>query len=179
MEKLDRTTETKVQRWWQGVTPPCRFLTKKRNSVPHQSSQLTEDTEVGGETRRGGEREGGQSGETGQERCLEWHRKQKGGQGNKGYHIDGETWKRESTDSVTLKYCTKGKVHGKEFKSQNWENKPVFWITFSEPLLHIPGNHLLLLIGGMASTSQDFSRSGEEVEAVVLEVLIYQRQEDL
>lgn len=32
--------------------PPCRFLTKKRYSVPHQSSQLTEDTEVGGEKRK-------------------------------------------------------------------------------------------------------------------------------
>lgn len=42
-----------------------------------------------------------------------------------------------------------------------------------------PCNHLLLLIGGMASTTQDFCRSGEEVQAVVLEVLIYQRQENL
>lgn len=33
----------------QGMTPPCKFLTKKRYSVPHQGSQLTEDTEVGGE----------------------------------------------------------------------------------------------------------------------------------
>lgn len=34
------------------VTPPCKVLTKERYSVPHQSSQLTEDTEAGGEKRR-------------------------------------------------------------------------------------------------------------------------------
>lgn len=33
------------------MTLPCRFLTEKRYSVPHQSSQLTEDTEV--EEKRG------------------------------------------------------------------------------------------------------------------------------
>ena len=27
------------------ISPSCRFLTKKGNSVSHQSSQLTEDTE--------------------------------------------------------------------------------------------------------------------------------------
>lgn len=37
--------------------PPCRFLTKKSYSVPHQSSQFTEDTEVGGEKRKGRGRE--------------------------------------------------------------------------------------------------------------------------
>lgn len=31
----------------------------------------------------------------------------------------------------------------------------------------------------MTSTAQYFGRSGEKVQAVVLEVLIYQRQEDL
>lgn len=41
--------------------PPCRFLTKKRYSVSHQSSQLTEDTEVGEKKEREGKggREGG------------------------------------------------------------------------------------------------------------------------
>lgn len=38
--------------------PPCRFLTKKINSLPHQSSQLTEDTEAGGGNRKERDREG-------------------------------------------------------------------------------------------------------------------------
>lgn len=42
-----------------GITAPCRFLTKKRYSLPHQSSQFTEDTEVGGEKREGRGRENG------------------------------------------------------------------------------------------------------------------------
>lgn len=46
-------------------------------------------------------------------------------------------------------------------------------------VLDIPCNHLLLLVGGKPSTPQDFSGSGEEVKAVVLEVLIDERQEDL
>ena len=45
------------------------FLTKERNSVSHQSCQLTEDTEGGGE-KRGGR---GRGGKVGQER---WRRRE-------------------------------------------------------------------------------------------------------
>ena len=44
---------------------------------------------------------------------------------------NGETWKKERTDTMTQRNCTEGKVHGKEFKSCNSENKPVFQITCS------------------------------------------------
>lgn len=35
-----------------------------------------------------------------------------------------------------------------------------------------PGDHFLLLVGGMATTAQHFGRCGQEVEAVVGEVLV-------
>lgn len=43
----------------------------------------------------------------------------------------------------------------------------------------VPGNHLFLFVGGDASTAQNLGRSREEVQAVVLEVLIDEWQEDL
>lgn len=50
---------------------------------------------------------------------------------------------------------------------------------FQESRPWVPCNHLLLLVGGVASAAQDFSRRGQEVEAVVFEVLVHQRQENL
>lgn len=43
----------------------------------------------------------------------------------------------------------------------------------------LPGDHLLLLVGGVPTAAQNFGRRGQEVEAVVLKVLVYQRQQDL
>lgn len=42
-----------------------------------------------------------------------------------------------------------------------------------------PGDHLLLLVGGVATTAQHFGWCGEEIEAVVGEVLVDQREQDL
>lgn len=42
-----------------------------------------------------------------------------------------------------------------------------------------PGDHFLLLVGGMATTAQHFGRGGQEIEAVVGEVLVDQREQDL
>lgn len=43
----------------------------------------------------------------------------------------------------------------------------------------VPCNHLLLLVGRVASTAQDFGRGGQEVETVVFEVLVNQWQKNL
>lgn len=48
-----------------------------------------------------------------------------------------------------------------------------------EMAVRLPCNHFLLLVGWMSSTSQDFCRGGEEVQAMVLEVLIHKWQENL
>lgn len=50
---------------------------------------------------------------------------------------------------------------------------------FKQTLIHKPGNHLFLFIGRMPPAAQDLGRSGQEVQTVVLEVLIDQRQENL
>lgn len=42
-----------------------------------------------------------------------------------------------------------------------------------------PGDHFLLLVGGVAATAQHFGRCGQEIEAVVGEVLVDQREQDL
>lgn len=42
-----------------------------------------------------------------------------------------------------------------------------------------PGDHFLLLVGGVATTAQQFGWCGQEIEAVVGEVLVDQRQQDL
>lgn len=53
-------------------------------------------------------------------------------------------------------------------------------VLLSKPLaINVPGDHFLLLVGGVASTAQQLGRRGEEVEAVVLKVLVDQRQENL
>lgn len=46
-------------------------------------------------------------------------------------------------------------------------------------LLGSPGDHLLLFVGGVPPAAQHLGRRGQEVETVVLEVLVYQGQEDL
>lgn len=46
-------------------------------------------------------------------------------------------------------------------------------------LLYQPGDHLLLLIRGVAAAAQVLTGRRQEVETVVLEVLVYQREEDL
>lgn len=45
--------------------------------------------------------------------------------------------------------------------------------------INVPGDHFLLLVGGVASAAQQLGRRGEEVKAVVLKVLVNQRQENL
>lgn len=100
--------------------------------MPHQSSQLTEDTEVGGEKRKGREGEGGR--EDSKEKQGKKDVRSDTGIKREVKEIkdiaqqerDGETWKRERADTVTRKYCTKGKVHCKDLKLHNSENKPVF-----------------------------------------------------
>lgn len=42
-----------------------------------------------------------------------------------------------------------------------------------------PGNHLLLFVGGVTSTAQDLCRCGQEVKAVVFEILVNERHQDL
>lgn len=43
----------------------------------------------------------------------------------------------------------------------------------------LPCNHLFFFVGGVSTTAQDFGRCGEEVEAVVFKILVYQRQKNL
>ena len=43
----------------------------------------------------------------------------------------------------------------------------------------VPGDHFLLLVGGVAAAAQVLVGRGEEVERVVLEVLVDEREEDL
>lgn len=59
-----------------------------------------------------------------------------------------------------------------------------FWVNYSSVNRHIfnitsPGHHLLLFIGGMAAAADWSNSGGQEVEAVVFEVLVHQRQHDL
>lgn len=46
-------------------------------------------------------------------------------------------------------------------------------------VVYRPGDHLLLLIRGVAAAAQVLTGRRQEVETVVLEVLVYQREEDL
>ncbi len=43
----------------------------------------------------------------------------------------------------------------------------------------LPGDHLLLLVGGVTAAAQVLIGRGEEVERVVLEVLVDEREENL
>lgn len=43
----------------------------------------------------------------------------------------------------------------------------------------VPGDHLLLLVGGVSAAAQVLIGGGEEVQAVVLEVLVDERKENL
>lgn len=43
----------------------------------------------------------------------------------------------------------------------------------------IPGDHLLLFVGGTATAAQALAGRGQEVETVVLKSLIYQRKQHL
>lgn len=43
----------------------------------------------------------------------------------------------------------------------------------------VPGDHFLLLVGGVAAAAQHFGRCGQKIEAVVGEVLVDQREQDL
>lgn len=45
--------------------------------------------------------------------------------------------------------------------------------------MFIPGHHLLLLVGGVSTAAYWMDGSGQEVQSVVFEVLIHQRQDDL
>lgn len=49
----------------------------------------------------------------------------------------------------------------------------------SECFCFVPGDHLLLLVGGVTAAAQVLIRGGEEVERVVLEVLVDERKENL
>lgn len=67
-------------------------------------------------------------------------------------------------------------MHSEDFNFKGSERKnPVF--QGIRP--RVPCNHLLLLVGGVATAAQDFSRGGQEVEAVVFEVLVHQWQKNL
>lgn len=43
----------------------------------------------------------------------------------------------------------------------------------------IPGDHLLLLVGGVAAAAQVLVGRGQEVQGVILEVLVDERKENL
>lgn len=43
----------------------------------------------------------------------------------------------------------------------------------------IPGDHLLLLVGGVAAAAQVLVGRGQEVQGVILEVLVDEREENL
>lgn len=109
-------------------------------------------------------------------KMFEVHIKQKESKGDHGYHTTGERWRDMEGEDRYYHTVLKGKEmpifsgHIIQGKIDFFKNM-VLW--------HIPRNHLLLFIWGMTSTAQYFGRSGEKVQAVVLEVLIYQRQEDL
>lgn len=45
--------------------------------------------------------------------------------------------------------------------------------------MFIPGHHLFLLVGGVSTAAYWMDGSGQEVQPVVFEVLIHQRQDDL
>lgn len=112
------------------MTPPCRFLTKKRYSVPHQSSQLTEDTEVGGEKRKGRKREGGTVRGNRVGKMFEVTQKAKRevteikdiAQSERDEETEGED-RHYHMKSILLK-------EGYMVKSHNSEDKPVFCISF-------------------------------------------------
>lgn len=87
--------------------------------MPHQSSQLTEDTEVGEEKKRGRGGEGGR--EDGKEKRGKkdvWsdtkrNRKVKEIKDTAQRERHEETWRRKRADTVTQKYFTNGKVNCK------------------------------------------------------------------
>lgn len=76
--------------------------------MPHQSSQLTEDTEVRGEKRKGREDSKGKQGKKDVWGDTESKREVKEIKDIAQQERGGETWKRERADTVTRKYCTKG-----------------------------------------------------------------------
>lgn len=59
-------------------------------------------------------------------------------------------------------------------------NTPELELHLIKPLqTPIPGHHLLLLVGGVSAAADRVDGSGQEVQPVVFEVLIHQRQDDL
>lgn len=46
-------------------------------------------------------------------------------------------------------------------------------------MFHVPGDHLLLLVGGVTAAAQVLIGRGEEIERVVLEILVDEREENL
>lgn len=53
----------------------------------------------------------------------------------------------------------------------------ICWLLYQLP--HSPGNHLLLLVGGVATAADWMDGCGQEVQPVVFKVLIHQWQDDL
>lgn len=53
--------------------------------------------------------------------------------------------------------------------------------TAKDPALHcaVPGDHLLLFVGGAATAAQALAGRGQEVETVVLKSLVYERKQHL
>lgn len=74
--------------------------------MPHQSSQLTEDTEVGGEKRKGREKERGKGKQNRKDVWNDTESKREVKE-IKDIATTGETWRRKRTDTVTLKYVLK------------------------------------------------------------------------
>lgn len=52
-------------------------------------------------------------------------------------------------------------------------------LCYSKCLHFVPGDHLLLLVGGVTAAAQVLTRGGQEVERVVLEVLVDEWKENL
>ena len=101
-----------------------------------------------------------------------WHlTKERNSLSHQSGHFTEDAMKRRKVERKERQCKKKGNAH-KNGKAKKWKENITTFLCVTLKWDRSPCNHLLLLIGGMATAAQDFRRCWQEVEAVVFEILV-------
>lgn len=187
-----------------GRSPPGKLpgaekaLTEERDPVPDQGGQLAEEADGRDRRRRGRERQSER--QRGKEPCTGGCRGAGGSSrfcprpGNEGLRVGSEALPGPGGEAEGRKSEARGIGAGRGLQVRSEGPGVRGWPRRACPSteadigvtppgrgapLHIPGDHLLLLVGRVAPAAQHLGWRGQEVEAVVVEVLVDEGQQDL